>query len=584
MRRGLRRESYGNSDGGGISLGTAMAISGAAASPNMGYHSSAALAFLMTIFNIRLGWWIGNPRHRTGWQSSGPSMLSSHLLVELFGLTNDAHSHVYLSDGGHFENLGLYELVRRRCRLIVASDAAQDGSFEFNDLGNAIEKCRADLGIDIDIRVEPIRIRDENGHSHWHCAVGTIRYDKVDVGAQVGTLLYLKASITGDEPTDVLRYAAQNEEFPHQSTADQWFNESQFESYRMLGLHSIVEAFKGVAHNDIFDGMTTEAMAVNLHQRWLSPSKRSSSSHANHSRTLDDIYERLRNDRQLRYLDAQIYPAWGNLNAGARDGVHPPAVMNLPKDPEMIRRGFYICSQIIQLMEDVYLDLDLDEQFEHPDNRGWVNLFRHWSWSGMFRATWAVTASTYGARFQRFCERRLHLMMGDIAIGEVIRIQGKQNGHIRGVLDRAAAEGRLNAREKSIIEVFCRAHQVDRVVPLVMELDIGLAEGEEEAGRDESAMTLSFPVGFALIHRHAIVYFRIQDHLRGMGMARRGLQRLHEQFRHKGPLTYTIKRFKYRGKELPTKRNEERFARLFRSACYDVPAGRGERVGEGVRG
>ena len=99
QKKGFRpTEDYG-SEGAGIYLGTAMAISGAAASPNMGYHSSTALAFLMTVFNVRLGWWLGNPLEAR-WKRPGPRWGLAYLLAELFGLTSAERSYVYLSDGG----------------------------------------------------------------------------------------------------------------------------------------------------------------------------------------------------------------------------------------------------------------------------------------------------------------------------------------------------------------------------------------------------------------------------------------------------------------------------------------------------
>ena len=225
-----------------LSLGTAMAISGAAASPNMGYHSSAPLAFLMTVFNVRLGWWLANPKQRQVTDSQGPRWGLTYLLCELFGATNDERDYVYLSDGGHFENLGLYELVRRRCRFIIACDASADPDMNFGDLGNAIEKCRTDFSVEIDVRVHELLKDKTSGRSKQHCAVGKITYPDRDYQ---GVLLYMKPTLTGDEPTDVLRYANQDESFPHQSTADQFFDESQFESYRALGKHITRCAFEG---------------------------------------------------------------------------------------------------------------------------------------------------------------------------------------------------------------------------------------------------------------------------------------------------------------------------------------------------
>jgi hypothetical protein len=225
-----------------VSLGTAMAISGAAASPNMGYHSSPAITFLMTFFNARLGWWLGNPGAagaRT-FDQAHPTLGVRPLLSEALGLTDDCNPYVYLSDGGHFENLGLYEMVLRRCRYIVVVDAGEDRECRFEDLGNAIRKIRIDLGIQIEIKHLPIYAEVPKEEKGRYCAVGTIHYGDVDgKGAKPGKLLYLKPATYGDEPRDILHYKALNKTFPHESTGDQWFSESQFESYRMLGTYAV---------------------------------------------------------------------------------------------------------------------------------------------------------------------------------------------------------------------------------------------------------------------------------------------------------------------------------------------------------
>ncbi|HTL63054.1 MAG TPA: patatin-like phospholipase family protein [Nitrospira sp.] len=228
-----------------ITLGTAMAISGAAASPNMGYHSAPAVTFLLAFFNIRLGWWLGNPgpAGRNTFDVSCPRIAVRPLLAETFGLTDAENPYVYLSDGGHFENLGLYEMVLRRCHYIVVSDGSCDTARAFTDLGNAIRKIRIDLGIDIEIETELLELQAGARMSRAHFALGLVRYDRVDAGAPAGLLIYLKPSLTGNEPADVTEYANCHEEFPHEPTADQFFDESQFESYRALGFHIAHQVF-----------------------------------------------------------------------------------------------------------------------------------------------------------------------------------------------------------------------------------------------------------------------------------------------------------------------------------------------------
>jgi hypothetical protein len=247
----------------GMSLGTAMTISGAAASPNMGYHSSPAITFLLTLFNARLGAWLGNPGEagRLTWRTSDPVLGAGPLLREMFGRTTDVNPYVYLSDGGHFENLGIYEMVARRCRYIVVSDAVCDAGYAFQDLGNAIRKIRIDLGIPIEFEHGLGMDAAHAGHGNRHGALGRIRYSAVDGPVADGVLIYLKTTLSGDEPVDVMNYAVAHPDFPHETTANQWFGESQFESYRMLGLHT-VESVAARYHADAPDAGLAGLAAV----------------------------------------------------------------------------------------------------------------------------------------------------------------------------------------------------------------------------------------------------------------------------------------------------------------------------------
>jgi hypothetical protein len=236
-------EEYGSDGGGkatGLSLGMALAVSGAAASPAMGMYSTKSRAFLLTLANARLGLWFGNPRSAKRWQSSEPRVSVDPLMRELLGLTTDHNPFVYLSDGGHYENLGLWEMVARRCRIIVVSDAGSDPGYTFDDLANAVRRIRLDLGVPIIF--PPIDITKQGqGAGNPHAAIGRIRYAVVD-GAEApdGIIVYIKATLSGDEPVDVKNFAASDPAFPHDSTANQFFDEARFESYRMLGFHSVL--------------------------------------------------------------------------------------------------------------------------------------------------------------------------------------------------------------------------------------------------------------------------------------------------------------------------------------------------------
>jgi hypothetical protein len=228
-----------------MSLGRAMAISGAAASPNMGYHTSPASAFLLTVFNVRLGRWCGNPKHLSAWEKPDPVFGLRYLISELLGFSGLNLPFVSLSDGGHFENTAIYELVRRKCRRIVICDAGADPNVTFEDLGNAVRKCRADFGVEIRIDLSWLQPVGESKHSARHYAEGTIDYGAYapEIKGE-SKLIVLKPSLSlqRDEPADVLDYAASHPYFPQQPTTDQWFDEAQFESYRKLGYHAVMSA------------------------------------------------------------------------------------------------------------------------------------------------------------------------------------------------------------------------------------------------------------------------------------------------------------------------------------------------------
>lgn len=254
---GFRRSEYyaTHKEFCGITLGTATAISGAAVSPNQGYHSSPLVGLLLMLFNVRLGWWLGTPRAPT-YDREGPALGFRSVIRELSGTTTDKGQWIYLSDGGHFENLGLYEMIRRRCRFIVVSDAGCDPDFTFEDLGNAARKAFIDFGVSIRFRKLQLQPRQNPPTPGARFAIGTITYPGSD---RPGWLLYIKPTYQATESVDVRSYASQHAGFPHESTADQWFSESQLESYRALGayiLEDICTAGAGVPPGTKPDPMT----------------------------------------------------------------------------------------------------------------------------------------------------------------------------------------------------------------------------------------------------------------------------------------------------------------------------------------
>jgi hypothetical protein len=391
-----RTKGYQTSDGknvrSGIGLGTAVAISGAAASPNSGSHTSTPVAFLLTLFDVRLGWWLGNPTDDKTFRNSGPRLGLLYLFQELFGLSDDTSSYVNLSDGGHFENMGIYELVRRKCRYIILGDGEQDEGFTFNGLANAIRKCRTDFGVEIDINVR--RIAPVNGISEVHCVVGRIHYPG-ELKENDGYLLYFKSSVTGDEPRDILEYRERQPAFPHQSTGDQWFDESQFESYRRLGLHIVDTTFGNVKVNraKIDVGETFKCLC---HQ-WYPPSEVKDGVSSAHANVYSALMKRLCDDEELAYLDAQIFCPEGNAECG-------PAPAPGKQTPEIERKAFFYCLELIQLMENVWGDLHFSSRAdrENPKNGGWMQVFRHWARQPQFESTWKRAGYTFNPLFQQF--------------------------------------------------------------------------------------------------------------------------------------------------------------------------------------
>jgi hypothetical protein len=235
-----------------LDLGTAMAISGAAVSSNMGALTLKPLAFTLAVLNVRLGYWLRNPYVF----SHGPALLSrlidarSFLLFkEMFSFITEKSPTVYLTDGGHIENLGVYSLLKRRCKVIIAIDAEADPAMSFNAFLELERYARIDLGAIIELPWRAIRDctlavdkafdkADEDGSAipsspGPHCAAGEIQYGP----KETGILLYVKASLSGDEDDYIVDYKRRYRKFPHESTGDQFFSEEQLEVYRALGFH-----------------------------------------------------------------------------------------------------------------------------------------------------------------------------------------------------------------------------------------------------------------------------------------------------------------------------------------------------------
>jgi hypothetical protein len=241
-----------------MTLGMAVAISGAAVSPNMGSATpSAALAMLLALFNVRIGFWAPTPDRRRFYERR-PRLWPVYLLRESLSQTNDLGTYCYLTDGGHFDNTALYALIERGCSTIIVVDDGADPGLCFGDMGQAIRRCRIDFGTEIKLEVKdfrPDKDKDkDDGDDRAHVVEGSIVYSDAHLeqlghttstekkAAKNGKLYWVKPVVRSKDSVDVRQYKLQNGDFPQQTTADQWFDEAQFESYRTLGMISAVAA------------------------------------------------------------------------------------------------------------------------------------------------------------------------------------------------------------------------------------------------------------------------------------------------------------------------------------------------------
>lgn len=253
---------------GAVSLATAMAISGAAANPNTGPDGAGVtrnrlVSFLMSLFNVRLGYWMANPAQVKGKPRNRPNLWFPGLFQGLFGRgLSERASFVELTDGGHYDNTGIYELVRRRTRLIIVAQASCDPSFTMQDLANVIEKVRVDFSAfiefkDAEFSLNALRPPEKPGApAASGFAIGRVRYPKGNTTSadyDEGYIVYLQAAPIREMPSDVTSYWWRHKSFPNDTTADQFFTEANLEAYRELG-YAAANAFYrsviGVAHGE----------------------------------------------------------------------------------------------------------------------------------------------------------------------------------------------------------------------------------------------------------------------------------------------------------------------------------------------
>jgi hypothetical protein len=245
-----------------LSIGNWCAISGAAFTTGHGKGTTLGLSLLLALTNVRLGYWWDaevdrpKPSRRAPNDSRFVQLVcaifgtQSFLLNELFGrYYGTRRSHWYLSDGGHFENTAVYELIRRRVHNIIVLDNGRDADYAFDDISNLVRKARIDLDAEIEFFTsdELWGYVDESVRRYFGTAEDFKRDDQGTAYATLarihykeapeiqGLMLVLKPRVAGIEPLDILNYKQASPDFPQQSTTDQFYDEAQWESYRSLG-------------------------------------------------------------------------------------------------------------------------------------------------------------------------------------------------------------------------------------------------------------------------------------------------------------------------------------------------------------
>ncbi len=404
-------------------LASAITASGAAFNSHMGSRSmewGPAVTFLMSAFNLRLGLWLPHPDSWREARQSTRRLVGWPFFKELLGWSQADGHDVHLSDGAHFENLAVYELIRRHCRYILLSDCGADPDVAFDDLANVVRRVREDFGVEVSVDLAPLR-PGPNGLAQQPMVAGEVRYP----GGDNGILLILKPTLVGDEPVDIVQYKRRNAAFPHETTGDQFYDEAQWESYRRLGEHAALSAFRVPVQLAAQSSSPAHLCAHQVFARarfeWLPVPAASRENFPRLAARVSELEDLLR-QAGCKPLLHEVYKEIDELEYQARrvepekdsktprvsaDGSEKPsggAASQLHLSPEELASSLQILRMAILLMEEVFLAIDLDLHATHPVNLGWINYFARWTYAPLFRMWWPLLKGMYAARFTRFLE------------------------------------------------------------------------------------------------------------------------------------------------------------------------------------
>jgi hypothetical protein len=288
---------------------------------------------------------------------------------------------------------------------------------QFGGIGRAIRNCRIDFGAEIDLDLRPLQLQKDSALSQAHCVVGTIKYpppsppEPVAAGAvpveqpaepmdYTGIIVYIKSSLVGDEPGDLLSYKNTNAGFPQDSTANQWFTESQFESYRRLGHHIGVATFQPATTGQTYTHDSISGLFDNLLQIWYPPTPEMQAHFSEHTTRCEQLLSELRTRSELQGLAEALFSQRGDT-----------AKSWMAHDVAGSAYALQFGNSLIDFMWTVYNNL----QLAFPDNRtsphalGWIELFRKWSDTHLIRQAWTQFNDTYPPEFRLFAECELHI-------------------------------------------------------------------------------------------------------------------------------------------------------------------------------
>jgi hypothetical protein len=391
-----------------LSLSEAITASAAAVDPCMGFYSAKLgrlVAFVLFAFNLRLGtWW--KPNCVTGPRATGvleylsnrASLRPWREMLSQISLpapdTSSAHPaygakslDLRLTDGGHFDNLAAYEMIRRRCRYVVICDGGADPGYHFTELSSLQRLVRRDFGVEIEIDLDPLRVAT-TGLSIRHVAVGHIRYPKPASDAsgfsEDGVLIYVKPTLTGDEPEDVTQYQSGSSAFPHETTTDQFFDDNQWEAYRKLGEHSITTDLKFV-HSYLSGrkvaGPSDAARVFDAAVReFSSEDHRIRTGTSTVGVTLEDGLR-----TQTKALLDELFPELCCLESAGR---------------EVAREALMATIAALDAQEKAFYQCNLNRHGDHLENWGLENRTDRLAASADIRSWWPVLASLYSIPFR----------------------------------------------------------------------------------------------------------------------------------------------------------------------------------------